>query len=196
MKYRHQLSAIKSNHALRALLISNSLILISLGMLVPVYALFVQKVGGGALSAGLTAGALGLTSAVSALLSGRFIDKISPTKTRTILSVGWLGIGFTLLLYLLVHSITALFIVQIILGFIKTVSSPAFDTLYARHLDKTSAGQEYGIWEASFFLTAGIGAVLGGIIVNEFGFNGVFIAMSVLAFIAAAFIMSTPKNVL
>lgn len=196
MGYRHHLGAISSNRALRVLLLSNSLILISLGMLVPVYALFVEEVGGGALSAGYTAGALGLTSAISALLSGKLIDKVSPEKTRFILGGGWAAIGFALLLYLLVDSISALFVVQIILGFVKTISAPAFDTLYARHLDKSSTGQEYGIWEASFFFTAGLGAILGGIVVNSYGFDGIFIAMAGLAFIAATYVMSLPKKIL
>ena len=165
-------------------------------MLVPVYALFVEKVGGGALSAGFTAGALGFAAAISAFVSGRMIDKLNPNQTRNILSLGWLAIGLAILLYMLVESVAALFVVQIILGLVKTVSAPAFDTLYSRHLDKSSTGQEYGVWEASFFLTAGIGAVIGGILVDNFGFNGVFIAMSSLAVFAAAYIRSVPEDIL
>jgi predicted MFS family arabinose efflux permease len=101
-----------------------------------------------------------------------------------------------MLAYLLVHNLLALYIVQIILGFVKTISAPAFDTLYARNLDKNFTGQQYGFWEASFFLTAGIGAVVGGIVVNAFGFNGVFIIMSALAFVGAGYILTVPKNVL
>lgn len=194
--YRHQLHLVKTNPALRALLLSNSIVLISLAMLVPVYALFVQQVGGGALSAGLTAGALGLASAVSALLSGKYIDKIQPVNTRYVLAVGWALIGCSMLLYLFVHSIAALFVVQLLAGFVKTISAPAFDTLYARHLDKKATGQEYGLWEASFFLTAGVGSILGGIIVAYAGFEGVFIVMAVLAFVASVYIASLKPGVL
>jgi MFS family permease len=109
---------------------------------------------------------------------------------------GWTLIGLAILLYLLVDNLTTLFIAQAILGFVKTVSAPAFDTLYARHLDKSSAGQEYGLWEASFFLTAGVGAVLGGVIVDLYDFNGLFIAMAFLAFLASAYIISLPKDLL
>jgi MFS family permease len=157
-------------------------------MLVPIYALFVRQVGGNALSAGLTAGALAFASGLSALLSGRLIDHFSQAQTRYFLVIGWALIGVSCLLYLLVHNVTALFIVQIISGFLKTISAPAFDTIYARHLDRSSTGQEYGVWEASFFMTAGVGAVLGGTVVSLYGFSGVFITMAVLAFIAAAYI--------
>lgn len=196
MDYIQRIIVFKTNKALRVLLLSNSLILISLGMLVPVYALFVQQVGGSALSAGITAGALGLTSAFSALISGKFVDKLNPNKTRLIMAGGWSMIGLAILLYLLVNNITTLFITQAILGFVKTISAPAFDTLYARHLDRSSAGQEYGLWEASFFLTAGIGAVLGGVIVDLYGFNGLFIAMASLSFIASGYIVSLSKDLL
>lgn len=194
--YRHQLQLVKTNPALRALLLSNGLVLVALAMLVPVYALFVQKVGGGALSAGLTAGALGLASGVSALISGKLIDRIPASRTRYVLVVGWLLIGLSMLLYLLVHSVAALFVVQLLAGFVKTISAPAFDTLYARHLDKKSTGQEYGLWEASFFLTAGVGSILGGIIVAYAGFNGVFLAMAALSFIAALYILSLKPGTL
>lgn len=196
MAYKHHVNAFKTNKALRVLLLSNSLILISLGMLVPVYALFVEQVGGSALSAGITAGALGLTSAVSALISGRLVDRLQPSNTRYVMAGGWFTIGISILLYLLVDNLTTLFIAQAILGFVKTISAPAFDTLYARHLDKSAAGQEYGLWEASFFLTAGIGAVLGGVIVDLYGFNGLFIAMASLSFAAALYVITLPKNVL
>jgi MFS family permease len=172
------------------------MVLISLGMLVPIYALFVQQIGGSALSAGLTAGALAFASGLSALLSGRFIDKVSRENTRYFLVIGWALIGVSCILYLFVQNVTALFAVQIFAGFVKTISAPAFDTLYARHLDKSSTGQEYGIWEASFFITAGIGSVLGGLVVSLLGFNGVFLIMSTLAFLAAAYIAALKKDVL
>ena len=196
MAYRHQVKSIRDNRALQSLLLGNSLILISLGMLVPVYALFVQKVGGNALSAGFTAGALAFASAFSALVAGKFIDRFKPQNTKYFLVFGWMFIGFSALLYLGVKNITALFAVQIFAGFVKTISAPAFDTLYARHLDKSSTGQEYGLWEASFFITAGVGSVLGGILVTLYGFNGVFIGMAALAFLAALYISSLPRNTL
>jgi MFS family permease len=194
--YKHQIRSLRSNPSLLALLLSNSLVLISLGMFVPIYALFVQQVGGNALSAGLTAGALAFASGLSALLSGRLIDHFSQAQTRYFLVIGWVLIGISCLLYLLVHNVTALFTVQIVSGFLKPISAPAFDTLYARHLDGRSTGQEYGVWEASFFITGGVGAVLGGAIVTLLGFSGVFIAMAILAFLAAAYIASLAAKVL
>lgn len=170
--------------------------LISLGMLVPIYALFVQEVGGNALSAGLTAAALAFASALSALVSGKMIDKFAASQTKYFLIMGWCLIGVSALLYLIVDNVAVLFAVQIFTGFVKTISAPAFDTLYARHLDDESTGHEYGLWEASFFITAGIGSVLGGLLVTVYGFSGVFVGMAFLAFLAAAYVAFLPKRVL
>ena len=49
---------------------------------------------------------------------------------------------------------------------------------------------------SELFCTAGIGSVLGGLIVTQFGFDGVFVAMSVLAFMAAVYIATLNKEVL
>jgi MFS transporter, DHA1 family, multidrug resistance protein len=196
MSYKHHIKTVRDNKALQALLFGNSLILISLGMLVPIYALFVKELGGSALSAGLTAGALAFASACSALVSGKLIDHFDPSQTKNFLVSGWLLIGLSAISYMLVNNVAVLFLVQIFTGFVKTISAPAFDTLYARHLDKQSTGQEYGLWEASFFITAGIGSVLGGLLVTEFGFDGVFIGMAILAFLAAIYIAFLPKDTL
>lgn len=196
MGYKKHLKSIRDNRALQALLFGNSLILISLGMLVPIYALFVEEIGGNALSAGVTAGALAFASALSALVSGKLIDRFSPNQTYNFLVTGWTLIGISALIYLLVNSVVVLFLVQIFTGFVKTISAPAFDTLYARHLDKGSTGQEYGLWEASFFITSGIGSVAGGLLVTSYGFNGVFLGMALLAFLAAGYIAFLPRNTL
>lgn len=99
MSHKPHMVTIRSNRALQALLFGNSIILISLGMLVPIYALFVKEVGGSALSAGFTAGVLAFASALAALIAGRLIDRFDPTQTKNFLVVGWLLISLSALSY-------------------------------------------------------------------------------------------------
>lgn len=188
------LSLWKTNKSLTALLFGNSLILVAGAMLGPIYAVFVQDLGGNLLNAGMTAGLLALTSGITAFVAGKFTDKIK--RTSNILLLGYVLSGVVYLLYIPVNSIWQLYIVQIINGLVITIPAPAFDKLYALHLNKKSTGSEYGEWEATWYISYGIGAIMGGSIASVFGFKAVFIVMSALCFLSACYVKSKHKELL
>ena len=63
------------NKSLRILLITNGIVLIAGAMLGPIYALFVEKIGGSLLDASLTGGFFALAAGITTLLAGKFADK-------------------------------------------------------------------------------------------------------------------------
>ncbi len=72
MKHNHHLL----NRPLRILLITNGLTLLAGGMLGPIYALFVEKVGGDLLDASLTGGMFSLAASLTTLIMGKYTDKV------------------------------------------------------------------------------------------------------------------------
>lgn len=128
------------NKALRILLLTNSLVLIAGAMLGPIYALFVEEIGGDLLSASSTGGIYALVAGITTLIAGRYADKIK--EAELILIVGYLTMGTGFLMYIGVSSIWTLFIVQSIIGFSQALYSPAFDALYSKHIRKGYAGRE------------------------------------------------------
>ncbi|MBN2112067.1 MFS transporter [Candidatus Woesearchaeota archaeon] len=182
------------NRALRILLVTNALVLIAAGMLGPIYALFVEKVGGNLLDASLTGGVFALAAGITTLIAGRYADKMKESELIVVFGYGVMGIGF--LLYMYANSIWFLFLIQALIGFSEAIYSPAFDALYSKHLTKHKAGREWGAWESINYFTGFAGAVLGGIIVVTFGFNAIFIIMAVLCFASAAYIYKLPRSVL
>lgn len=182
------------NKALRILLITNGLILVAAAMLGPIYALFVEDIGGDLLAASLTGGIFALAAGVTSLFAGKFADKVKRSELIIAFSYALTGVGF--ILYLFVNSILFLFGVQILIGFSQAVYNPAFDALYSKHLDKGQAGREWGAWEALNYFSTTVGAIIGGLIVTYFGFNALFIAMSILCFISSIYIFYLPKKIL
>jgi len=174
------------NKALRILLVTNGLILLAGAMISPIYALFVKNIGGDLLDASLTGGLFALTAAITTFVAGKFADR---KNDALIVSIGYACIGLGFLLYMFVNSIQFLFFIQILIGFGEAFYSPAFDALYSKHLKKKKEGREWGAWESMNYLSLAIGAFVGGIIANFFGFNTLFIIMSGISFISSLYMI-------
>lgn len=182
------------NKALKILLITNALILLAAAMLGPIYAIFVEEIGGDLLDASFAGGIFALAAGITVLLSGTYADKIKQDERIVIAGYSIMGLGF--LFYLFVNSVWVLFIAQIIIGLGEAIYSPAFDKLYSRHLDDHKEGVEWGGWESMYYFTTAAGAVLGGFIANLFGFKALFVIMSALCFFSAFSILRLPRKTL
>lgn len=182
------------NKPLRILLFTNALILLAGAMLGPIYALYVERVGGGLLDASfagaLFAGAAGITT----FISGKYSDKLKENELIVVFGYAIMGIGF--MLYTSVNSTIFLFVVQVIIGFGEAVYSPAFDAVYSKHLSKHRSGKQWGAWESVHYFTTALGALIGGIVVTKFGFNTLFVVMAALCFGSAVYIFLLPRRVL
>ena len=182
------------NKALRVLLFTNALVLVAGAMLGPIYALFVEKIGGSLLDASITGGIFALAAAITTFAAGKYADKTK--HDERIVAFGYLVMGIGFFLYMFVNSIWFLFAVQVLIGFAEAIYSPAFDLLYTKHVSKTKMGAEWGTWEALNYLSLAVGAVIGGLVVTTLGFNAIFIIMGILAVSSGAYIYFVPKRVL
>jgi len=182
------------NKAIKILLVTNGLILIAGAMLGPIYALFVEKIGGDLLDASFAFGVFALAAGITTLISARYSDKLKENELILVWGYGIMGVGF--LGYTLVNSIWALLIVQVIIGLGEAIYVPAFDAVYSKHLDGKRCGREWGAWEATNYFTIALGAVTGGLLVTNLGFNTIFIIMGFLCFASAIYIFLLPRKVL
>lgn len=160
----------------------------------PIYAIYVEKIGGNLLDIGLAGGVFALAGAVTAFITGRYSDKIKESEFFIVFSYAFMGVGF--LLYMIVDSIFSLLLVQILIGISRASYGPAFDALYSRHLHLDHAGKTWGAWESMSYLATAIGATIGGIIAFTIGFNALFIAMAALCFFSAIYIFFLPREIL
>lgn len=182
------------NKALRILLLTNGLVMISGAMVGPIYALFVEKIGGSLLDASLTGGIFALAASITTLIAGKFADQIKENELIVAVGYSCLGIGFVL--YMFIDSVSSLFMVQALMGFAEAFYAPSFDAIYSKHLSKKKAGREWGAWEAMHYFSLAVGAATGGVIANAFGFNAIFIVMATLCFISSLYIWFLPRKVL
>ena len=182
------------NKQIRILLATNSFILVAGAMLGPIYALFVEKIGGNLLDASYAFATYTLAAGITTLVSGKYADKIKGNKLILVTGYGIMGLAF--FGYTLVNSIWSLLAVQILIGLGEAIYSPAFDALYSKHLDNYKSGEEWGAWESINYFTMALGAIAGGFLVTLFGFDIMFIVMGLLSFIAAIYLLRLPRHVL
>ncbi len=182
------------NKSLKILVATNAIILVAGAMFGPIYALFVEEIGGDLMDASLTGAIFALAAGITVLVSGKLSDKIKHPERVIIFGYIVMGLGF--LLYTTVSTIWALFAIQVIIGFGEAVYSPPFDALYSKHLDRNKEGKQWALWESMSYFTAVIGAVLGGLIASSFGFNALFVIMAFLCFTSATYIALIPRKTL
>ncbi len=188
------MNKIKLNKQLGILLITNSLILLSAAMFGPIAALFVEEIGGDLMDASIAAGIFAIVAGITTLVSGKYADKLK--EPELIIVSGYSLMGFGFFLFLIVDSVIFLFIVQAIVGLGEAIYSPAFDAIYSKHLDGKKSGSQWGAWESMNYFTAASGALIGGVIVTLFGFQALFIIMSLLCFGSGMYIYRLQRTVL
>jgi len=182
------------NRGIRFLLLTNGLVLLGGAMIGPVYALFVEEIGGTLLYASLTGAVFALSAGLTSLLAGRVADNTK--KPHRIVAIGYSLMATGFFSYSLVSSIWALLAVQLVIGVGEALYAPPFDSMYSRCSTKTKAGREWGTWESLSYFSAGIGAVIGGLVIEWFGFDVVFYSMTVMTLAGAAAMFTAPRKVL
>ncbi len=180
---------------LKILLLASALLMLAGGLFGPIYAVFVEQIGGDLLTAGGAYAAFAIASGVLIFFISRWEDHVKHKEKLIIAGYALSSIGF--LGYLFIKTPIHLFIVQAILGMGEAVSSPAFDGLYSKNLQKGKFASEWGLWESLYYTTIGIAAIIGGFLAQEFGFKVLFVVMflfSLSGLISSLFLLRKKNN--
>ena len=167
---------------LKVLLLSSCLINFSAGLLGPIYAIFVQEIGGDILTAGTSYAFFSITVGVLIFFLSKWEDKIKHQEKILVLARLLTFIGITG--YLFVQSPIHLFLVQIILGFSEALGNPAYSSLYSKNLTKGKFASQWGYWDSFIMIAIGISSIIGSFIASNYGFKFLFLIMSFFSLLA------------
>jgi len=156
------------NIVIKRLLIASSLLALALEMIAPLWAVFVQGIGGGLFTAGASYGAYSIAGGVLIFIISRWEDKVK--HQELLIASGYLLTSMGILLLLLISSVWQLYVAQVLLGFGLALFTPAFDGLYSKYLTKGHESQEWGYSESSYMIIAGFAGILGGYLADTYGF--------------------------
>lgn len=164
------------------------------GLLAPMYAIYVEKIGGDILTATNAWALFSITGGILIILIGRLTDRVK--EPEYFIVAGFLTAAVGYLGYLTVKGPGHLFIVQAILGVAMALMTPAHDALYTQHLDGGRFASEWGFWEGMWLITEAIAAFVGGIVVTYFGFQALFILMATMSLLTGFYILFLPRQIL
>lgn len=184
------------NWIARCLLISESFYEFGVGLLGPIYAIFVENIGGDLLTAGWAWATFSIVCGITLYSMGKFEDKLK--KDKWIAVFGFILTSLGILGYSFVSSPWQLFLVQILLGFGWAFGTPAIDSLYAKNIDVKKMDSQWGAWEASMRIMQGFSAIIGAAIAYTFGFKVLFLVMFgfslVSVFVVARLVWNEKRN--
>ncbi|MEK6983207.1 MAG: MFS transporter [Nanoarchaeota archaeon] len=160
---------------LKLFLTARSVLVPATAMLGPIYAIFVEKIGGDILNAGIAFAIYSIISGIGIIVMGYIENTLH--KDKKFIIFGNILMSIALLGYYFVNNIYQLYLVQIILGISTIVQTPANDAFYTKYLDRQKYNLEWGIWEGSGWVVTGIAALAGAYIVKISDFKSLFLVM-------------------
>lgn len=180
------------NKGIRTLLLADTWATFSAGLLGPIYAIFVQEIGGDILDASWAYFAFMITSGVMVYFVSKWEDQINDKSKIIMAGYGISSLGF--LSYTFVNSQAMLIVSQIILGIAQAILTPAYDALYSKTLTKNKEASEWGAWESMQYIVTALAAITGGYIAYFIGFKGLFLTMFVISLLAIPTIARMHKD--
>lgn len=180
------------NKPLIFLVASNSINVLADYLFIPIYALFISKIGGGAQIAGVLFGIRFISSVIFGFIVAKIHDKNK--LDDLLLEINFFLKGSCWLILSFYQTIPVMVIIQIILGISGSFGGPAFNSLISEHLDNKKHIRDWGIWELVQNGSVAVASILSGFVLAAFGFKFLFIAMALLEFTSLAVLYYT-KNI-
>ena len=173
---------------------ADSFYILAFGMLAPIYAVFVQRIGGGILEAGTAWAIFMISSGVGMFFMGNFTDKIK--KNKVFIVIGYLMQSLGFLGYYFVSNIVQMFLLQIFLGLAHMVKLPAAYSFYAKHVEKSNSASQWAAWQGIWDGGQGIAALIGSFLAAFFGFKILFLVMFFVSLISFLIALNLKEEIL
>ncbi|WNB91263.1 MFS transporter [Bacillus sp. NEB1478] len=170
----------------RTFVTSQSLLMTASSMVFPFYLLLIRNIGDSYSQFGLAYGLFALTGAVVHPVIGRLSDKIGD---RTLLLLYTWGMAVMMLVVPIIETITALYVLQIVMGILGAVQKTTEKTALSRQTTGKQIGQKIGnyhLWTSVW----GAGAVIAtGYLIDFLTIGSLFYLASFLYVISSVILM-------
>ncbi len=148
-------------------------------MLAPIYAIFIKKIGGSILDAGLTIGCYAILKGVlyfifRGLKEGKFSRKL-------MISLGYCLFFVAYVLYMFAANVWFVLGIQAILAIAEVIINPSWSAVIANALEQGKERRIYSDFYGYRSIFEGIAAIAGGVLASSLGFDVLFGLMAGLA---------------
>jgi len=166
--------------ALKILLLGSGLLMTAHGLFGPIYAIFVERIGGDLLTAGSAYSIYSIAAGLMIFFVSRW--SLSEKHPNLLITAGYGLSTVGLVGYSFITTPIDLFIVEVIFGVAEAISMPAFDGLFSSLIEEGKYANRWGLWETMAYLVTAFAAIAGGFIAQVFGFKFLFMVMAIVGF--------------
>ena len=173
------------NPIIKILILVDFFVLSGLGLINPIFAIFVKEhlEGGSVATAGFAATIFLLVKAVLQIPMARFMDR-EPANVREFWSliIGYFIISGAAFLYLFIHTVTQLYAIQAIYGLGAALAFPGFMAIFTKFGDHKNAAFSWSFYSTVTIIAMAASASIGGFIGEQYGFQVLFLSVGILTF--------------
>lgn len=179
-------SHFRINPLIKAFIISECFLWSGWNFIAPIFAVFaINNIQGGKIEIAAAGYSIHLiTRVIFELTVGRFLSKATDSKMLKMTMLGFLILASSYIGFVFTEKIWTFFLFYSIAGIGLGIAAPAKGALFASHLDKDKASMEWGLSDASAFISIALAASLGGFIAGQYGFKLLFIISATLTSIS------------
>jgi len=190
------------NKIVKVLISSDFFLNLGWGLLSPVFALFVlQRItfndpAKAAEVAGFAALSYWIAKSLLEIPIGRFLDKTDGERDDFwFMVIGLLVVGLVPLGFLVSSKPWHIYVFQVVHAIGMAMTLPSWLAIFTRHIDKGKEAFEWSLETTSIGAGAGIAGGVGGLVASVFGFEALFLFVSVLTLLAALVLLLVRDNV-
>ncbi|MBW2968076.1 MFS transporter [Candidatus Woesearchaeota archaeon] len=170
----------------RLLLKASLIASFGVGLFAPIYAIFVERIGGDLLDVGLAYAIYCFIAGLVIIILGT--SKLFQKNLRFFVVSGFALMGLCYFAYMFIQTPFHLFYVQVMLGLSNGVLEPAWDALFSSKVSEKQASKNWSMWSGGVSIATGASAFIGAYIAS-FSFDTLFLSISLLCLVSA--ILST-----
>lgn len=186
------------NRIITVLIFTDVILMIGLGFIAPVFAIFITNniIGGTIEVAGYAAAIYWIVKSLVTIPFGHFLDKNHGEKDDLIFVAGgsFLAVISTLG-YIFARLPWHIYALEAIFAVGMGMNIPGFTAIFTRHIDEGREAFDWSVHSSAIGFGAGLAGALGGVVAYRFGFTALFIGVSVIILISAILPLILLKNV-
>jgi len=181
----------KINKIILYLTYSDILLISSWGLISPIIAVFFTDniPGADIVTAGVASTIFFITRSILQIPVAKYIDTVKGEKDNyTATLFGTFIVAIIPFFYMMISSVTQLYLIQILYGIGSAVCNTGWLTIFTKHLDKDKEGLEWSFYNTTTDLGSALTASIGGFLAYKVGFTNLFFLVGVINLIGFLFI--------
>ncbi len=170
-----------------SVLTANYMYMAGVGILSPIYALFVKDIGGTAFVASASWSLYLILAGIIMIVS---TNRSRPERYKRNLLLGYSIAALSTFLYIFVWDVATLLVLQVIHAIGIGILTPTLRAVYSRVVDTSHETRHWALFDGGLFILQGIAALIGGTLLTFYGFPTLFVFMGTLQLVSVVIIAS------